>query len=210
MKVEELKTALKRYGFDDSDPLLLWLNSAYHEIENSYKHWSFLETEEIVETELGEFNTVGLVNRIIKVRDITDEATTGGQGRDLEYMDRRELMREHSNLLEKGLPELFTIIGSSKIQLVPVPSSKRKIRVTYIKELPDLVLDADVPLIPVKNHYTIVRGGAFIALQAENEEERAASAQSQFESDVDKMISNDQVRQIGEPDTVLDVQEYAQ
>lgn len=208
MKVEEIKTALKRYGFDDSDPLLLWINSAYHEIENAYAHWSWLETEEVVETEAGEFNTVGLINRIIKVRDITNEAVGGGEGRDLEYIDRRELMREYPNLLTKGTPELFTIIGSNKIQVVSVPQTKRKFRVTYIKELPDLALDTDIPLVPVKNHYTIVRGAAYVALQAENEEERAASAQGQFESDLDKMISNDQRRQIGEPDTVMDVQEY--
>ena len=210
MKVEEIKTALKRYGFDNTDPLLTWINAAYHEIESAHGHWSFLELDETIESELGEFNLVASVNRFIKVRDMTTELASGGEGKDLEYMDRRDFMRTFPNALIAGNPEVFTIIGSNKLQVYPDPVGKRKYKVSYIRLLPDLVADAEEPLIPVKNHYTIVRGAAYIALQAENEEERAASAQGQFESDLDKMISNDQRRQIGEPETVVDAQEYSE
>jgi hypothetical protein len=208
MKVEELKTLLKRYGFDDEDPLLSWLNAAYHEIENAYEKWSWLEGEELKESAVGEVVLASSIKRMIKLRDVTSELSTGGEGVDLEYMDRRKFMREFPNLLTTGEPEAFTIIGSSKLQVYPVPSSARQFRATFIKALPDLVGNAEEPLIPVSDHYTIVRGAAYLALESENEEERAATAQAQFESALDKMITNDSIRQIGEPGQVEDVMEY--
>lgn len=209
MKVSDLKTALKRYGFDDTDPLLLWLNSAYHEIENAAQHWSFLEGEEELITNVNIFNLPGfaLINRMIKLRDVTDELV-GGSGVDLEFMDRREFQRQFSNSLASGNPEYYTILGSNKIQVYPDPTGNRNYKATFVKKLADLVGEAEEPAIPVANHYTIVRGAAYVALQAENEEERAASAQSQFESDLDKMIMNDQIRQIGEMATITDAQGY--
>lgn len=209
MTVGEIKTALKRYGFDDSDPLLIWINSAYHEIENAYQHWSFLEVDEEIETAERQFNLVGLVTRMMKLRDVTAELTTGGTGLDLTFRDRRRLERDFPNLFVQGEPEYFTIIGSSKLQVYPDPPAKRKYRASYIKELPDLVNDGDIPLIPVRNHFTIVRGAAYVGLQAENEEERAASAQAQFDSDLEKMILNDSNRQIGDTDQVEDTEFYA-
>jgi len=214
MKVAEIKTALKRYGFNDKDPLLEWINAAYHEIESAHTKWSFLEESEVGTISPGEdpdgrFNVSGGVKRFIKVRDITDEATGGGDGVDLEFWDRRKLQREIPNLRAVGKPEIFSILGASTIQVYPVPSDEREIESTYIQELPDLVDDEDEPLIPVANHYTIVRGAAYIGLQAENEEERAASAQAQFESDLQKMIDGDLARQLGAPSSVEDVEEYA-
>lgn len=210
MKLEEIETALKRYGFDSSDPLLVWINAAYHEIEQAHKKWSFLEAEEEVKVASGSrrFSLSSPVKRFIRVRDVTAELSTGGEGLDLTYMDRRTMEREFPNLLVKGLPEYFTIVGGNEIQLYPVPSSDRTILSTYIKALADLAVAGEEPLIPVANHYTIVRGSAYIGLQAENEEERAASAQAQFESDLDKMINSDLNPQVGEMATVEDTAGY--
>lgn len=209
MTVQELKTSLKRYGFDDADPLMVWINAAMHEIESAYEKWSFLWFEEEKETAEKRFEITTAVNRLSKVRDITNEGVSGGVGYDLTYLDLRAFEREFGNLNSPGDPEYFTILGSSKIQVYPAPAGNRKYRVTGIKELSDLVEDGEEPDIPTKNHYTIVRGAAYIALQAENEEERAASAQAQFESDLDKMVTNDSIRQIGEPTFVEDTADYA-
>lgn len=214
MKVAELKTALERYGFDESDPLLIWLNAAYHEIENAHKRWSFLEETEVGSIAPGgeadgRFNIVGLAKRFVKVRDVTMELVGRGDGRDLEFWDRRKLQREIANLRASGLPEIFSILGRQTLQVYPVPGGSRTLETTYIQELPDLIDDEDEPLIPVSNHFTIVRGAAYIALQAENEEDRAASAQAQFEADLEKMIDADIERQVGEPASVEDVVDYA-
>lgn len=210
MKVSQLKTLLKRYGFDDEDPLLDWLNASYHEIENAHQKWSWLESEEVKESAAGEFSLAASIKRMIKLRDITSELSTGGEGIDLVFMDRRRFMREFPNLLSTGEPETFTIIGSSKLQVYPVPPSQRKYRATYIRALPDLATDEEEPLVPVSDHYTIVRGAAYLALEAENEEERAATAQAQFEAALEKMILNDTIRQVGEPGEVQDVMDYAE
>ena len=214
MKVSDLKKALKRYGFDDNDPLLIWLNAAYHEIENAFQRWSFLEATEVGGVSLGglpdgRFTIGGNVRRLVKVRDTTNEGENQSGGVDLEFWDRRKLQRDLSNLRSRGRPEIFTIIGSSTIQVYPVPEEERTIETSYIAALSDLVNDADEPDIPEANHYTIVRGAAYIGLQAENEEERAASAQGQFEADLSKMIDSDQIRQVGEPPAVVDVMDYA-
>lgn len=210
MTVGELKTLLKRYGFDDSDPLLAWINAAIHEIENAYDRWSFLEKEEELESALRFLELEGNVKRIIKLRDITNEVSPStGYGVDLEYMDRRAMEREFPNLTETGTyAEYFSIIGSSKLQVLPVPTSTRKYRATFYEELQDLTEDSQEPGLPQSSHYTIVRGAAYIALQAENEEERAASAQAQFEADLEKMITADRVRQKGQAGFVQDTAGY--
>ena len=33
MLVSEARTALKRYGFDDNDPIISWLNEGMHQLE---------------------------------------------------------------------------------------------------------------------------------------------------------------------------------
>jgi hypothetical protein len=214
VKVSQLKTLLKRYGFDDEDPLMEWLNAAYHEIENAYEKWSWLEASEIGTiaeggTDDGRFTLTRSVRRFIKVRDVTDETALGGEGLDLKYMDFRAMQREFPNLRTKGNPEYFTILGTDTIQVYPVPGAARDIETSYIFELPDLSTDEEEPLVPVADHYTIVRGAAYVALEAENEEERAATAQAQFESALEKMVTNDSIRQVGEPGEVQDVMEYA-
>jgi hypothetical protein len=74
----------------------------------------------------------------------------------------------------------------------------------YVRSLPDLTLDSETPSIPARWHYTIVRGAAYIALQAENEEERAQTAQAQFEADLNKMRARYGRDQIGEPEVIED------
>lgn len=192
MIVSELKEALKRFGFDNSDPLLTWLNAAMHEIEMAHTKWPFLEATEtkilaLVGSEDGRFNLAGSAKRIIKVRDVTNELSSGGQGKDLEFMDRRALQREFPNLKAKGKPEVFSILGSNTIQVYPVQDSERTLEVTYISRLADLKGESEEPEIPEAYHYLIVLGAAYVALQAENEEDRAANAQAEFEGKLSKI-----------------------
>jgi hypothetical protein len=211
MLVSDLKTGLKRFGFDNTDPLLVWLNAAYHFIEESYEKWSFLETTETVSVTQalnpdGRVILAGKVQRIIKVRDITD-AANGGEV-DLDFWDRRKFGREIWNQKEQGNPTRFTIIGSNTIQVHPVPPPTRTLEVIYIKALSDLAADGEEPLIPVKNHYLIVEKAAAIALQAENEEDRAANAEAIANNGIEKMIHADMKRQVGQPGSTEDVMAY--
>lgn len=209
MQVGDLKTALKRYGFDDNDPLLIWLNAAYHQIEKERMAWSWLEELETfnLNPNTARFTITNNAKRFIKIRDTSDEAQKAWAGKDLEYWGRSKLLRSAYNLAQTGNPELYTILKRDTLQVWPVPTVQRTLEVWYIKELADLVEDSEEPEVPVADHYTIVLGAAAIGLQAENEEDRAVSAQSQFEVELSRMVTADEERQAGEPEYVEDVNE---
>src|SRR5712671_4982581 len=124
MLVSEIKVALKRYGFDDEDPLLIWINAAYHEIEKAYPKWPWLEKTEIKALAAAQATLLltGNVKRFVKVRDVTHEVGQAGEGIDLTFYDRRYLWRAKYNLNESGEPEIFTIIGPRELQFFPVPT----------------------------------------------------------------------------------------
>lgn len=206
MLVSELKTGLKRFGFDDNDPLLLWLNASMHEIEEAYENWSWLKESQTINAlaNVSTLVTVGSIQRVIKLRDVTVNRTPN----DLEYWDERKFEREIDDQALQGNAELFTILGSSSLQVYPVSQAAATYKLRYIKALPDLVADGETPALPTKNHYLIILGAAYVALQAENEEDRAANAQQQFESKLSKMIEADMKRQVGQPSAVEDVMHY--
>lgn len=206
MTVGEIKTALKKFGFNDSDPLLIWINASMHLIEDAYANWSWLQTlESVVQTANDStFTPAGGVTRVITLKDVT----SGGYPDELIYWDNRKWEREISKEEDQGDPWVYTIFGAKDIQVYPTPTTAKTYRLKYIKALADLVNDADVPVVPTKNHYLIVLGAAFIALQAENEEDRAANAQAQFDTGLDRMVLADMKRQIGEPSMVEDTAYY--
>lgn len=207
MLVSELKTGLKRFGFDDKDPLLVWLNAGMHEIEEEYPNWSWLKKVQTINAlaNVSTLVTAGSIQRVIKLRDVTP----GREGRDLEYWDERKFDREIDNPALQGNPEIFTIRGSSQLEVYPVPTAATTYKLRFIEALADLVADEETPVLPTKNHYLIVLGGAYIALQAENEEDRAANAQAQFESKLAKMVAADMKRQTGQAGSAEDVMHYA-
>jgi hypothetical protein len=210
MLVSELKTALFKYGFNANDPWLQWMNEAYHAIEIERKRWPWLEKEETKELLVageGKFVLTSPVKRVVYARDVTKESATSGEGIPLQYIPRTEFERKFRNQKATGNPEYFTILGTNEIQVWPVPTETRKIRVVFIKELVDLANEAAEPPIPQAFHYCIVMGAAYIALMSENEEERANTAQGQFEAKLQKLVEDDMERQIGEAEFVEEVEE---
>lgn len=211
MLVSELKIGLKRFGFSDSDPLLVWLNAAYHHIEEAYDKWSFLETTEFVAVTQalnpdGQVDLAGKIQRMIKVKDLTDAVSRGEV--DLDFWDRRKFTREIWNQKEQGPPTRYTILNSNIVQVHPVPPPSRNLEVFYIKALADLVGEGEEPQLPVKNHYLIVEKAAAIALQAESEEDRAANAEAIAVNGIEKMIEADMARQVGQAGSTEDVMAY--
>jgi hypothetical protein len=208
--LDDLKTALKRYGFDDDDPLAIWINASLHDIE-SRDDWRFLQmTSEGIVVPAGNnvVTTPADFLRPYKLRDTTEELDTGGVGYDLEYWDPRKWDRDIDNQNSQGKCEIYTTWGNV-ILVWRVPLIDTTFSLAYQRFLPDLVDGTDVPGIPIKFHYTIVLGAAYRALQAESEEERAQTAQGQFEADIINMIASYGSAQIGEPETVEDTMDYA-
>lgn len=204
MNVSSLKTALKRYaGLDDSDPLIDWLNAAYHEFEDAYE-WPWLEVRTTSLTGAIGSSTLTLPSDFFKVkilRDTTDKSP-------LEYMPQTEFFGEFDDLTSTGQPMYYTTVGFDQIVLWPTLDRAVSYNLIYQKALTDLVLDTDVPAMPARWHYGLVFGAAAHGLQSESEEERSANAAGKFTDYINRAISKSSSRNIGEPDSVREVMDY--
>lgn len=206
MTLTELQTALKRYGFDDSDPLTTWLNAALHDYEDAYS-WPFLDVEvENIAVAAGvESLTVPAdFFKPITLSDITESTNE----RKLTPRTRQWWEENIGNKATQGSPENYTQIGLSTVQLWPVPDKTRTFRLVYQKQLTDLSAGTDVPGIPLRHHYYLVLRAASIGLMAENEEDRARTAQLEYEGLLDRAITKYTTRQLDEFQTVQDAMDY--
>lgn len=202
--VSQLLQSLRRYGgFDTDDPLIEWLNAAYHEFEDAYD-WPFLETRDIVTVSAapGEDAITGPTNlfKVIILKDLTNVNT-------LDYLPEIDLYRGINDLTSTGSPLYFTLTGST-IRLWPVPETAVTFDLVYQVQLPDLAATSDIPAIPARYHYGLIYGAAAIGLQAESEEDRAQAAETKFNEYIGRAISKLSSRRLGEPDTVSDAMGY--
>jgi hypothetical protein len=197
------QTALKRYGFDDTDPLTLWINAAMHDFEKE-ADWPFLETLTTVNIIAGASTIVvpADFSRVIYFKDATNNSP-------LEYWDIRKFEREIGNHTSAGTPSVFSLVGMETFVLWPVAEAAVSYRLLYQKKLTDLAAGGDIPGVPVRHHYTILLKAAAIGLQAENEEDRAQTALGEYGSALAADLRVYGARQLGEPDQVEDIQGYA-
>ena len=203
MLVSEARTALKRYGFDDNDPIISWLNEGMHQLEDAHD-WTFLQAVTTVAAAVGD-STLVLPAALHKVQSIRD--TTGK--RKLRYVTVSEFERTIIDPTTRAAPEIYTITTTETIQLWPVVDVARSFRVVYQQEFTDMVLAPDAAMPgPTRIHYPIVQGAAAIALQAENEEDRAATAKTEFEAAIDRLWAKYNKQELDEPQQVTDVMEY--
>ena len=210
MNVEQMETALKRYGFDSTDPLLVWLNAAMHDIENDMD-WPWLESSgpETVNTVAGKLNLTLPFNtlKVLTLRDATNKVK-------LEYYDYHKFVREVEDPTQTGFPEIYTRSGLQLyVTLYPIPSAVFAMELTVQFETLDMTGPASEPqtgvtVWPVESHFLIVQRAAALALMAENEEERAKTAQEQYEKGLDKLRRKFVRRNLDENKTVEDVMEY--
>jgi hypothetical protein len=207
--VASLKQALKRYGgFDDGDPLLDWINAAYHDFEDA-SDWPFLEAESIALTVTSnyEMSRIALPADLLKPIIVRNRGT----GSVLEFLPHTAYLEEGyydtESSTSSGEPQYYTLMNS-QLFLFPTPDQVYDLWMIYQKQLPDLAADLDVPAIPTRYHYGLVYGAAAHGLQAESEEERAQSAQSQFELYISNAISKLGSRQLGQADFVRETAGY--
>jgi hypothetical protein len=202
MLVSDGKTALKRFGADDNDPLLIWLNEGMHQLEDLHA-WPFLQKIAIVGTVAGDA-TMLLPSALHKVHSIRD---TTGKAK-LEYKTISEFERVVDDPTATGAPEIYTITGTETIQLYPVVDSTRSFRVVYQEELTEMTTDGASMPGPTRIHYPIVQFAAVILLQAENEEDRAVAAKSEAEAAADRLWAKYSSVENDEPQQVTDVMSY--
>ena len=208
MNLGAMQTALERYGFDVGDPLSTWLNAAMHEIESAFD-WPFLEEGPVTLQIPAGSNALVLPGDAIKVISIYDLDHLAK----IKYWNRHKFRRMIQDQTDVGLIEIYTLINTATVQVWRVPQIPTNIEVVYQAAVPDMVAQADVPGTPqyqwpAMMHYPIVMRAASIALQAENEEDRAKTAQDEYQRSLLACMGKFGERQIDEPETVEDAQGY--
>lgn len=202
MLVSEGLTALKRFGFDDNDPILTWLNEGMHQFEDAHD-WSFLQQITTIAGSAGAtvLTFPSALHKVQSIRDVTGKSK-------LEYLTVSEFEREIQDPTTVGYPIFYTITGTETVQLYPTLDVARNFRVVYQEELTDMSTTS-VPMPgPTRIHYPIVQGAAMIALQAENEEDRAINAKTEFEAAILRLRGKYSGKTLDEPQQVTDVMSY--
>lgn len=202
MQLIQLRTLLKRYGFDDSDPLNEWINAAYFEFLSAHE-WMFLEAEATIAHPSGaaSFTVPSDFAKIRRLRDTTAK-------KEVKYRSRDRFYDEVSDPSTTGSPVLFTILNLEGITLWPIPDANITYTVWYQIQPTTLSDSNSNPLIPEQFQYGIVHGAAVYALEAENEEERAQIARTKFEDTIERAITFYANHELGDPEAVVDVMGY--
>jgi hypothetical protein len=209
MTLEEMETALKRYGFDNKDPLKAWLNAAMRDIESVYD-WPFLETA-LVETEMAAgSNEITLPLHTTKVITVKDQTNIYK----LKYYDIHKFERDIREPKEVGLPEIYYLISTNyKLGIWRVLEKPTKFELRVQLECNDMELANSEPgstsiKWPHHMHYPVVLRAAMIALNAENEEDRVKILAAEYEKMLMSLMLKYGEREMDEPLTVADAQGY--
>lgn len=201
MLVSEAKTLLKRAGFDDNDPLLVWLNAGLHEFMDA-RDWPFQISLATINSAMGT-SQLTLPDDFRKPHSLRNQNTNFK----LRYYNASEWEREIEDLTTLGTPEWYTVIGDA-VYIWPVADEATTFRLVYQFEYDEMSADG-VPMPgPKRAHYAIVQAAKYIALMDENEENRAETAQTQFLAAVDRLWSTYSTIQADEPEQVSDVMGY--
>lgn len=215
MLVSEAKTALKAYGFDDTDPLNIWLEAGKELVESAdnwpwlFKQVTIAATANLVGVSAGSAPAIpGDYFKPFSLRDVTDK-------RKLKWVDPQAWDRDIVDPTQSGIPELYTEIqvgGTApgiQLRWWPVPAVAWSLLLTYQANLGDIITFADGVSMPGPDsiHYPTVQAAAAIALQVDNEEERATTAQAEFNESIGRLRRKFFAR-VDEPRTVQDVMGY--
>jgi hypothetical protein len=209
--VSEAKTALKRYGFDDSDPLLTWINAARAQIIDEHD-WTWTNQFAVgMMLAAGDY-TISLPNDSYAIETVVVRSSTSV--RKLIHKDYQSFVDNYADQTltnpSTGMPQFYSVYSGGQVIVWPTPDVDYSVDISYRMNFNSLVDDTDDLGIPSSLHYAVVLGAAYIALQAENEEERAQTAQAQFESRVSAAWLRDSRSATGldSSDQVEDTQGY--
>lgn len=202
MDVTAMQTALKRFGFDDNDPLLIWLNAAMHEFEDA-ADWAFLLKRVDIAVAAGD-DSLALPADYFKTRSLRHS-----DGFKLKWRDYRDFDESIEDYTVQGTPSWYTTLGLNVAQFYPVADTAFTATLMYEAQLVDLVNPTDVPAIPTRYHYSgIVQLAAAIGLQAENEEERSTAARALANDTIARAATKYSTETIDEFSQVRDSQGY--
>lgn len=196
---------MQDHGFDDldTDRLLGFLNDAYYDI-CSREPWPFLEAESDIAT-VAATATLTLptdYNKTLSLINLTTGITL--------LPDRREAVQKTfaPNLTQSGQPGYYYFLGTSQMNLYPVPDRAYTLRLTYVRRPTALVAGTGgtaTPIFPVPFHRLVVLGALVRAFSMEDELETAQAFAEQYEDRIQKMRDDLWTRQFDKPDYIVDV-----
>lgn len=204
MLVSAAKTALKAYGFDDNDPLNVWLDAGIHEFEAAYD-WPFLQVRTSVVV-AANASALVLPGTAFKVQSIRD--TTLNRVHKLKYVDIVGWEDIIDDYAQAGTPTNYTVLAGNTVAIWPVPDASTTFSVIYQDALADTGIDSASMPGPSAMHYVMVQQAVPIALQADNEEDRAVSAASIAQGAIQKRIRKYRAN-LDEPRQVRDSMGYS-
>jgi hypothetical protein len=189
-----------RFGFDASDPVVDWINEAQTEFVDSYT-WPFLQTSFTNVFTVGSNFITPLPSDFgipISLSYFTLDNKTKFP---LDYRSTTDVESNETYPLAKGRPEWWSTYAGAPF-IYPLADAVYPYELDYKKEVPILVAGADVPIIPSKYHYALVRGAASIGLDTDNQEERSSVQYQRFRDIIDRAIARYQQPQAGSFDRV--------
>jgi hypothetical protein len=201
-----MQVALKRYGFDDNDPLTTWLNASYRFILDQYdwpqREWKtgFVLTSGYRYFDQSMITSGTVIFEMIRFLEV--------DGKNLIQMGPEEWARVIEDQDETGTPEYYKFINDKTFQLWPVPDAAYAGSITLRMGVADLTNPTDVPSLPDSLHYSVVQGAAAIGLEAENEEDRASTERGAVQQAVDNAIAKLRNASGSTVQTVVDAQGY--
>jgi hypothetical protein len=172
MLLSDMETALKRYGFDATDPLDTWINAGMHDFERTAK-WTFLDIA-------GTINTVAGTSDYAYPNVKPNYLRINGDSDPLKYYPLTTFTNKIPDRTSQGHPYCYTMIGK-QVRLYYVPDGVYTIETMGRAAEPDLNGPNSTPtFIPSDLHYLIVLNAAIIAFNAEDEQDRANAIQAEY------------------------------
>jgi hypothetical protein len=197
---------LKRYGFDNSDPLNDWLDEGQIMTQDAHD-WPFLQIiDSTIASAVGN-PTLVLPSSFFKIQSIRNMT----HQRKLKNVDISGFERDIDDPTQLGLPSIYTVWGVSNLQLYPVPDAIDSYRVVYQRDVTpvsQLAGDGTNLDLPHNICYPVVLCAAYVGLMAENEEDRAQAALGQFDQAVEQRWQRFSTTDLDEPKQVVDIMGY--
>lgn len=193
MNLLAIRNEIRERGYDDlSDTRLnYFVNRALHSLAGR-ANWPFLQADASRTAPL----TINDLAKVLSVRNLTTGTMLRGE-------DPRTVLERDPDSEVTGSPELFYLPAESTVAVWP-DSNSDLIAVRYLKFLPDLSADADIPGIPSRYHSLIVDGAvAFALLPDRDAQEEALALRAQWEADIQDMKGDLLDRNLANPPSIV-------
>jgi hypothetical protein len=185
VNVGQIKTSVKRFGFEDTDPLLDWINEANAQFVEAFD-WPWLKKTLFGFLTPGT-NTLPILPPL-SAMPISVVIGVNNSSVPLSYKSFTEFATT-TLFTDLGVPRFWTKMSDTQFFVAPIPDQDYGYTMYYTAAAETFTADTDIPLIPLRYHFALVRGAAAIGLDTENQEDRAATQQQRFQDIIDRALT---------------------